>query len=78
MIGKRVTRVVCTAATTAGLLMTGLAAPASAASAGSAAGYTTFSGRLYSVAASSASNVWAAGLHPNSSLVVHWNGKSWN
>ena len=58
-------------------------APASAAStgngasAGSPAGYPTFSGRLYSVAASSASNVWAAGLHPDSSMIVHWNGKAW-
>ena len=83
MISKRVTRAVCTAATAAGLLVTGLAGPASAASTataastGSAAGYPAFSGRLYSVAASSASNVWAAGLHPNSSMIVHWNGKAW-
>ena len=83
MISKRVTRAVCTAATAAGLLMTGLAGPASAASIGrgtstaSAVGYRTFSGRLYSVAASSASNVWAAGLHPNSSLIVRWTGKTW-
>ena len=89
MINRHVTRVVCTAAATAGLLMPGLAGPASAASAGNgtsavngtgagnAAGYRTFSGRLYSVAATSASNVWAVGLHPNSSLIVHWNGTTW-
>ena len=83
MIIKRVTRVVCAVVTAAGLLLAGMAGAASAAStgtgasAGSPAGYTTFSGRLYSVAASSASNVWAAGLHPDSSMIVHWNGKAW-
>lgn len=80
MINERVTRVLGTAATAAGLLMTSLAAPASVASAastGSPAAYPTFSGRLYGVAASSASNVWAAGLTPDSSLIVHWNGTAW-
>ena len=83
MISKHVTRVVCTAATAAGLLLTGLAGPASAAStanhasAGNPAKFTTFPGRLYSVAATDAHNVWAAGLHPNSSLIVHWNGTAW-
>jgi hypothetical protein len=91
LISNRVTRVVCTAAT-AGLLLTGLAGPASPASAasagngastpngaraGSPAKFTTFPGRLYSVAATDANNVWAAGLHPDSSLIVHWNGTAW-
>jgi hypothetical protein len=84
VISKRVTRVVCT--TAAGLLMTGLAGPAgpasaastgNTASAGNPAKFTTFPGRLYSVAATDANNVWAAGLHPDSSLIVHWNGKTW-
>jgi hypothetical protein len=38
----------------------------------------TFSGRLYGVTATSATNAWAVGLHPNSSLIVHWNGHSWS
>ena len=42
------------------------------------AGYTTFPGRLYSVAAVSANNVWAVGLEPSNSLIVHWNGKTWS
>ena len=62
--------------------MAGLASPASAArtgepKAGGPAKFTTFPGRLYSVAATDANNVWAAGLHPDSSLIVHWNGTAW-
>jgi hypothetical protein len=41
-------------------------------------GYTTFPGRLYGVHAISASNVWAVGLTPDSSLIVHWNGSAWS
>src|ERR1700722_10874242 len=69
LISKHLTHVVCTAVTAAGLLMTGLAGPASAAStggpsigrpkAGSPAKFTTFPDRLYSVAATDANNVWA-------------------
>ena len=82
MISKRLTRVVCTTVTAAGLLMTGLAGPAGAASdgapkAGNPAKFTTFPDRLYSVAATDAHNVWAAGLRPDSSLIVHWNGTAW-
>jgi hypothetical protein len=36
-----------------------------------------FSGRLYSVAATSASDVWGVGLNGNGSLIVHYNGTSW-
>jgi hypothetical protein len=59
VISKRVTRVVCTAASPAGLLLTGLAGPASAASTGRRAEFTTFPGRLYDVADTDANNVWA-------------------
>jgi len=44
----------------------------------SPAAYTTFPERLYGVKAISASNVWAVGLKPNSSLIVHWNGRAWS
>jgi len=62
---------------------TTLAVPATTATAAAArpaspAAYTTFPGRLYSVAAISARDVWAAGLTPNSSLIVHWNGSAWS
>ena len=40
--------------------------------------YTTFPGRLYGVVAVSARDVWAVGLRPNSSLIVHWNGADWS
>jgi hypothetical protein len=34
-------------------------------------------GRLYDVAAHSASDVWAVGLDPSGSLIMHWNGTAW-
>jgi hypothetical protein len=34
-------------------------------------------GRLYSVAASSPSNVWAAGLTSGPGLLLHWDGHAW-
>jgi hypothetical protein len=40
--------------------------------------YPTFSGRLYGVVAVSARDVWAVGLHPDSSLIVHWDGRTWS
>jgi hypothetical protein len=60
-----------------------LAVPATAATAAvsrpaSQANYTTFPGRLYSVAAVSARDVWAAGLSTGGSLIVHWNGSAWS
>jgi hypothetical protein len=33
--------------------------------------------RLYGVAGTSAGDVWAVGLMPTSSLIMHWNGSSW-
>lgn len=40
--------------------------------------YPAFPGRLYSVAAISADDVWAAGLtEPGGTLILHWNGKTW-
>jgi len=60
-----------------------LAVPATMANAvvtrpASQAAYTTFSGRLYAVVAISHRDVWAVGLHPDSSLIVHWNGSAWS
>jgi hypothetical protein len=34
-------------------------------------------GRLYNVAALSASDIWAVGLNPSGSLIMHWNGTAW-
>jgi hypothetical protein len=34
-------------------------------------------GRLYDVAAVSASDIWAVGLNPSGSLIMHWNGTAW-
>ena len=42
------------------------------------AAYAAFPGRLYSVAAISADDAWAAGLRPGGSLVLHWNGRTWS
>lgn len=68
-------------ATTTGVLLalTGSAGPASAARTGrpGPATYPVISGRFYHVAATSPSNAWAVGLEPSSSLIEHWNGRSW-
>jgi hypothetical protein len=68
---------ICALAT--GLAFTVPRTTAAAAVTGSASrsAYTTFPGRLYSVAAVSANDAWAAGLGADSSLIVHWNGKTW-
>ncbi len=34
-------------------------------------------GRLYNVAAVSATDIWAVGLNPSGSLIMHWNGTAW-
>jgi hypothetical protein len=34
-------------------------------------------GRLYNVAAVSASDIWAVGLNPSGALIMHWNGTAW-
>jgi len=36
-----------------------------------------FTGRLYGVTATSPGNAWAVGLHPDSSLIIHWDGGTW-
>jgi hypothetical protein len=40
--------------------------------------YASVAGRLYSVAAVSASNAWAVGLQPAGALIMHWNGRQWS
>jgi hypothetical protein len=65
----------------AGLAFTvpGPAATAAVTRPASQQAYTTFPGRLYSVAAVSADDVWAAGLSsPGGSLIVHWDGSAWS
>ena len=65
----------------AGLVFTGPgpAATAAVTRPASQQAYTTFPGRLYSVAAVSADDVWAAGLSsPGGSLIVHWDGSAWS
>jgi hypothetical protein len=67
-------------ALTAGLAFA-VPGPAATAATGPASrqAYTAFPGRLYSVAAISADDVWAAGLSsPGGSLIVHWNGSAWS
>jgi hypothetical protein len=70
---------ICALAVGLALAVPGEAAVAVAtrpASSGSA--YATFPGRLYSVAAVSARDVWAVGLNPTGSLIVHWDGTAWS
>jgi hypothetical protein len=40
--------------------------------------YAAFQGRLYSVAAISADDVWGAGLGPSGALITHWDGRAWS
>jgi hypothetical protein len=51
-------------------------AAADAATTGTSPG-SVVPGRLYSVAAVSASDIWAVGLNPSGSLIMHWNGTRW-
>ncbi len=39
--------------------------------------YLSVPDRLYGVAGASADDVWAVGLEPGSSLIMHWDGSSW-
>jgi len=39
--------------------------------------FPVFTGRLYGVTATSPGNAWAVGLHPDSSLIIHWDGRTW-
>jgi hypothetical protein len=40
--------------------------------------YLSVADRLYSVSGTSDSDVWAAGLKPDSSLIMHWDGSCWS
>jgi hypothetical protein len=40
--------------------------------------YLSVPDRLYSASGTSDSDVWAAGLMPSSSLIMHWNGSCWS
>jgi len=57
----------CGTGTTSG---TGCACPSSP--------YLSVSQRLYGVAGSSSSDVWAVGLQPPDSLIMHWDGTCWS
>ena len=67
------------AATGAGLVVSAMAPAMTAAAAtpGTSPG-SVVGGRLYDVAAASASNVWAVGLNDGGSLIMHWNGAAWS
>ena len=58
-----------TARTVAAVAPAGAATPAA---------YTSVPGRLYAVAAVSASDAWAVGLGVQNSLIMHWNGGQWS
>jgi hypothetical protein len=68
------------AAAVAGLTLAAVAAtsPAAATRAGPSAGPSAApsNGRFYAVAALSATDAWAVGLHPGA-LIAHWDGTSW-
>lgn len=40
--------------------------------------YLSVPDRLYGVAGTSASDVWAVGLQPSASLIMHWDGCAWS
>ena len=69
---------ICALAVGLAFVVPGTMATAATAGPASQASYATFPGRLYSVDAVSASNVWAVGLEPSNSLIVHWNGSTWS
>jgi hypothetical protein len=68
---------ICALATGLAFTVPGTAATAAVTGPASRSAYTTFPGRLYSVAAISENDAWAAGLGSSGSLIVHWNGKGW-
>jgi hypothetical protein len=70
---KRCTFKLAVLSVVAGLALLALP-PASIAS----ATYPTYAGRFYSVAATSANDVWAVGLSAAGGQIAHWNGKSWS
>jgi hypothetical protein len=69
---------ICALATGLAFTVPGVAATAAVTRPASRSANTTFPGRLYSVAAISANDAWAAGLGADSSLIVHWNGSAWS
>ena len=44
---------------------------------GAGSAYPCVPDRLYGVAGTSASDVWAVGLDPSGSMALHWNGSAW-
>ena len=68
---------ICAAAAGLALTIPG-AATAAPSGAASRASSPTFPGRLYGVKALTATDVWAVGLTPSSSLALHWNGSTWS
>jgi hypothetical protein len=68
---------ICALAAGLGFTVPGAAATAAVTRPASKSAYATFPGRLYSAAAVSANDAWAAGLGADSSLIVHWNGQQW-
>jgi hypothetical protein len=68
----------CAVAAGVALAIPQLAATAAVTGTASRAAYPAVSGRLYSVAAISADDVWAVGLDGCCSLAVHWNGSTWS
>ena len=68
---------ICALATGLALTVPG-AATAAVTGPASPSAYTTFPGRLYSVAAISTNDAWAAGLGASGSLIVHWDGSAWS
>jgi hypothetical protein len=69
---------ICALATGLAFTVPGTTAATAATRPASPSAYTAFPGRLYSVAAISANDAWAAGLGTSGSLIVHWNGRAWS
>ena len=76
-MGRRLSRGLVGAAAGVALAAGGLAGPVGAAR---VAHSTTraFIQRLYGVTTLSRSDAWAVGLTPDSSLILHWNGRAWS
>jgi hypothetical protein len=81
MIAQRTSKLIVLTAV-AGLALlalapTAMAKPASTARVASST-YPSYAGRFYSVAATSAKDVWAVGLSAAGGQIAHWNGRSWS
>jgi hypothetical protein len=78
-MNRKLSRTLAVATITLALAGLGSAAgAATAARTGPSAKETTFTGRLYGVAATSINDAWAVGLNPAGSLILHWNGSTWS